>query len=40
MNQSIAMSNIYLAQIKKITKAVSSLHEDLQFDYQEIIDTL
>jgi Zn finger protein HypA/HybF involved in hydrogenase expression len=32
--------NIYQAQLKKITKALASLHEDLQFDYQKQIDKL
>jgi hypothetical protein len=32
--------NIYQAQLKKIAKALASLHEDLQFDYQKQIDKL
>jgi hypothetical protein len=39
-NQSIAMTNLYLSQVQKIKKAIGSLHEDLQFDYQDIIDNL
>jgi hypothetical protein len=30
-----ALGNIYLRQIQKIKKALSTLHEDLQFDYAE-----
>ncbi len=30
-----ALGNLYFRQIKKINKALSSLHEDLQFDYAE-----
>jgi hypothetical protein len=34
MNESTALTNIYLRQIKVIKKTIHSLHEDLQFDYQ------
>ncbi|MDP4209361.1 MAG: hypothetical protein Q8928_11170 [Bacteroidota bacterium] len=30
-----ALGNIYLRLFQKITKAVATLHEDLQFDYSE-----
>ena len=30
-----ALSNVYMRQINKINKSLSSLHEDLQFDYSE-----
>jgi hypothetical protein len=30
-----ALGNIYMRQIEKIKKALSSLHEDLQYDYSE-----
>ncbi len=33
MDNSIALSNIYNRQIQKIKKAISTLHEDLQYDY-------
>ncbi|MEO7982592.1 MAG: hypothetical protein ABI688_00795 [Bacteroidota bacterium] len=32
--------NIYLNQLKKINKAMTGLHEDLQYDYQREIDKL
>jgi Zn finger protein HypA/HybF involved in hydrogenase expression len=32
--------NIYQAQIKKLEKEISTLHEDLQFDYQKQVDKL
>jgi uncharacterized membrane protein len=34
------LTNIYLAQLKKIHKAVGTLHEDLQYDYRREIDQL
>jgi hypothetical protein len=34
------LTNIYLQQIKKINKALSGLHEDLQYDYQRQIENL
>jgi len=33
MDNSIALSNLYNRQIQKIKKAISTLHEDLQYDY-------
>lgn len=33
MSSSPALHNIYLSQIKKITKCITGMHEDLQFDY-------
>jgi hypothetical protein len=27
------LANLYAAQLKKITKAIEALHEDLQFEY-------
>ncbi len=35
MDKSVALNNIYIRQIEKIKKAISTLHEDLQFDYNE-----
>ena len=32
--------NIYLNQLKKISKALNGLHEDLQYDYQREIQAL
>ena len=40
MNKSIALSNIYIRQIQKIKKAISTLHEDLQYDYSEELKPL
>jgi hypothetical protein len=34
------LSNIYLNQLKKINKAMESLHEDLQYDYRREINQL
>jgi hypothetical protein len=34
------IDNIFLAQIKKIEKAQSTLHEDLQYDYKTKIEEL
>jgi hypothetical protein len=32
--------NIYFAQIKKIEKLITGLHEDLQYDFQKEVDEL
>ena len=40
MNKSIALNNIYIRQIQKIKKVISTLHEDLQYDYGEEIKPL
>jgi hypothetical protein len=34
MKENIALNNIYKHQIEAIKKTISSLHEDLQFDYE------
>ncbi len=36
--ESASMVNLYKSQISKIEKLVSTLHEDLQFDYKERIE--
>ena len=36
----LVIFNIYQFQLKKIDKALASLHEDLQYDYQKQIDNL
>ena len=33
LNKSVALMNIYNGVVKKINKAILSLHEDLQYDY-------
>ena len=35
-----SMNNLYQNQVMKIRKAVATLHEDLQFDYQKEIEKL
>jgi len=40
MSQSTALSNIYTRQIQKIEKTISTLHEDLQYDYGEELTPL
>jgi len=35
-----ALGNIYLRQIQRITKALATLHEDLQYDYSEELKLL
>lgn len=37
---STALANLYDSQIKKINKAISGLHEDLQYDYSKIMQQL
>ncbi|MEL7147309.1 MAG: hypothetical protein AAFO69_13125 [Bacteroidota bacterium] len=38
--RSTILHNLYLNQIKKINKALSTLHEDIRYDYQETIEQL
>jgi hypothetical protein len=38
--ESTALYNLYVSQIKKIVKALASLHEDLQYDYLKELDGL
>ena len=40
MNKSISLRNIYDRQIQKTRKTISSLHEDLQYDYGVEIESL
>ena len=40
LTQNTVAGNIYIRQINKINKAVSTLHEDLQFDYAQEIEKL
>jgi hypothetical protein len=37
---SIILSNLYHRQIQRIEKALSALHEDLQYDYKEDLERL
>jgi hypothetical protein len=38
--KSTALNNLFLAQLKKAEKAISAMHEDLQYDYQKELDKL
>lgn len=38
IEKSQQMVNLYAAQIKKIEKLISSMHEDLQYDYRKELD--
>lgn len=38
--KSTALSNLYIRQIQKIKKALATLHEDLQFDYTEDLNSI
>lgn len=40
LDRHIALHNIYYRQIQKIKKALSILHEDIQYDYKGMIDDL
>ena len=40
LKKNTALYNIYLSQIKKIKKAVSSMHEEEQYDYLKLLETL
>ncbi len=38
--QSRVVFNLYINQVKRIQKVISMLHEDLQYDYREELETL
>ncbi len=38
--KSVALNNIYIRQIRKIKKVISTLHEDLQYDYNVELEEL
>jgi len=40
MHKSVALTNLYTAQLKKIGIALSSMHEDLQYDYKRELERL
>lgn len=40
MSRSVALTNLYLRQVALIEKAISTLHEDLQYDYLEKLNRL
>ena len=37
---STALNNLYQAQLKKISKTLSTLHEDIQYDYSKELESL
>ena len=39
-HNSTALTNLYQAQLKKISKTISTLHEDLQYDYLKMLKRL
>ncbi|MES2622012.1 MAG: hypothetical protein V4615_14270 [Bacteroidota bacterium] len=40
IRKSTALTNIYQTQLKKIGKVLPTLHEDLQYDYQQKLELL
>jgi len=40
IHTSTTLSNLFQGQIVRINKAISMLHEDLQYDYQQLINQL
>jgi hypothetical protein len=40
LKKNTALHNIYLSQLKKIKKAVASMHEDEQYDYLKMLEEL
>ena len=40
LNNSVALKNIYLSLLKKISTKISGMHEDLQYDYNKEIKEL
>jgi len=40
IHKTTALTNLYEGQLKKIRKALPSLHEDLQYDYNRMLEEL
>ncbi len=40
LDRNPAIQNIYLRQLSRIRKSLSTLHEDLQYDYEEVMEEL
>jgi hypothetical protein len=40
IDTSLVLSNLYNREIEKIESAISKLHEDLQYDYQQELESL
>jgi hypothetical protein len=40
MHKSVAISNIYIQQLKKVNTLIQSLHEDLHYDYKKQLEQL
>lgn len=40
IQDSTALTNLYLQQLKKINSVIKGLHEDLQYDYQRQVEDL
>lgn len=40
IHKSTALENLYAAQVKKIKKALGGLEEDLQYDYNKVLEEL
>ena len=38
--KNIALNNLYQSQLKKISKVIATMHEDLQYDYLKAIEKL
>jgi hypothetical protein len=38
--KSVQLQNLYAAQLKKISKGIATLHEDLQYDYLKEVNNL
>lgn len=40
LDRNPSIQNIYLRQLARIRKSIATLHEDLQYDYEEVLDEL
>lgn len=40
LHKNLALANLYQAQIKKIDKVTSSMHEDLQYEYKRELEKI
>ena len=40
LKNSIVLNNLYQFQLKKVAKIIATLHEDLQYDYVKVVESL
>lgn len=40
IHSNVVLKNLYQFQIKKVARVIATLHEDLQYDYLKVLDSL